>query len=197
MPGYSNEVTKNVDLLDQRAFELAKQEMERAQSIDQKAAGVIAAAIVLIPAGVLFATSIDSLHGGHGARVLWAVLLGVVMVLLLIALGCATISIIPRAYRIVIHVDVLKLWGTHRNLNRDPTTVRGELMEASIHAVGGARDKNRTKAVWLGWAFGFFAAAIVATVVLAVAVGIHAAEPAKAHASTGPATRTRHPKPVA
>lgn len=178
---YSNDIRDNVDHLEQRAQDAAQQEMERATTLDQKSAGLFAGALVMIAAGIAFVANLDGIHVGSGAKTLWAILLILALALALISLGLATAAIIPRAYRVVIHIDELSRWPTPRFLDRDPTTVRGELMMASLGAVEEARPINKTKGNFLGFAFGFFAAAVLATVILASAVALRLAERSKDH----------------
>jgi sterol desaturase/sphingolipid hydroxylase (fatty acid hydroxylase superfamily) len=178
---FNDEIRANVDLLEQRARDAAQQEMDRSQTLDQKTAGLIAAALVLLAAGVAFASQINGVHVGGGARTLWAVIVVVTLILLLTSLVVATAAITPQAYRVVIHINVLDRWPTSRHLDRDPTRVRGELMQASIGAVRAARPINKKKADRLGVAFGFFAAAIVSIVILGSAVAIRLAESPEHH----------------
>lgn len=178
---YSDDIRGNVDHLEQRAQDAAQQEMERATTLDQKSAGLFAGALVVIAAGIAFVANLDGIHVGSGAKTLWAILLIVALVLALISLGLATAAMIPRAYRVVIHIDALTRWPTPRFLDRDPTSVRGELMMASLGAVEEARPINKTKGNFLGLAFGFFAAAMLATVILTSAVALRLAEEPKHH----------------
>lgn len=185
---FSDEIRANVELLEQRSRDAAQQEMDRSQTLDQKSAGLIAAALVLVAAGVAFASQLNGVHVGSGARALWATIIVVTLVLLLASLGYATAAIRPQAYRVVIHINVLDRWPTSRHLARDPTRVRGELMQANIGAVRAARPINKRKADHLGVAFGFFAAAVVSIVILGSAVAVRLAESPKHHVS-----RRQHP----
>jgi hypothetical protein len=180
---FKPDVRANVDLLEPRARNIAQQEMDRSQALDQKTAGLIAAALVLVAAGVAFASRIADLHAGPGARTLWAVIIGTALILLLVSLGFATSAIRPQAFRTVIHLDELDRWATPRFLERAPTQVRGELMQAHVAAVRAARSINKRKGDRLAAAFGFFAAAIIATVVLGLAVAIRLAENPHHHVS--------------
>ncbi|MGB0094849.1 MAG: hypothetical protein WBP81_20235 [Solirubrobacteraceae bacterium] len=179
-------IRANVDLLEPRAKDIAQQEVDRSQALDQKTAGLIAAALVLVVAGVAFASRIADLQAGSGARTLWVVIIGASLILLLVSLGFATAAIRPQAFRTVIHIDELDRWATPRFLDRAPTQVRGEIMRAHVAAVRAARSINKRKGDRLALAFGFFAAAIIATVVLGVAVAIRLAEPPHHHVSRGP-----------
>jgi len=172
---FNDNVRANVELLEARAREAALQEVDRATGIDQKATALIAAGLVLVAAGVAFATAIGSAHVGNGARLLWALLLVVALVLILAALGLATAAVRPRVFRIVLHMNVLNKWASTRYLDRDPTRVRGELMQGSVSAVREARKVNKTKADRLLAAFAFFAAAILAIVGLGSAVALRMA----------------------
>jgi hypothetical protein len=180
---FSEDISKNVELLEQRSRDAAQQEMDRSHTLDQKTAGLIAAALVLVAASVAFASRINDIHVGSGARMLWAVIVVVALVLLLASLGFATAAIRPQAYRVVIHIDELSRWPTSRFLDRDPIRVRGELMQASIGAVRNARPINKKKGDRLGIAFGFFVAAIIATVILGSAIVIRLVEVPKHHVS--------------
>ena len=177
--GFGEDISANVEFLEQRAQDAAQQEMDRSQTLDQKTAGLIAAALVLVAAGVAFASQITAVHVGAGARTLWAMIVVVTLVVLLASLAFATAAIWPQAYRVVIHINELDRWPTLRVLGREPTRVRGELMQASIGAVRAARPLNRKKADRLAVAFGFFAAAIVSIVILGSAVVIRLAEAPK------------------
>jgi hypothetical protein len=172
---FNDNVRANVELLETRAREAALQEVDRATGIDQKATALIAAGLVLVAAGVAFATGIGSAHAGTGARLLWALLLVAAFILLLAALGLATAAVRPRVFRIVLHMNVLNKWASTRYLDRDPTRVRGELMQGSVSAVREARKVNKKKADRLLAAFMFFAAAILAIVVLGAAVALRMA----------------------
>lgn len=174
---------KNVTFLQERACEAAQQEVDRGNSIDQKAAGLTAAALVLLAAGVAFVASIDGLHAGSGAKTLWAVLVILVLVLLLLSLGFATGSLWPRAYRIVIKLTEMERWPTPRYLDRSAMMIQGEMLRANLGAIREARPVNKKKADRLVWAFGFFSAAIVGIVILASAVVIRLAEPTHQHDS--------------
>ncbi len=178
---FSDDVCANVELLEQRSGDIAQQEMDRSQTLDQKSAGLIAAALVLVAAGVALASGISDIHVGSGARGLGAAIVVVALILLLASLGYATAAIRPQAYRVVIHIDELDRWPTPQVLDRDPTRVRGELMQANIAAVRNARPINKKKGDRLGIAFGFFAAAIIAIVILGSAVAVRLAETPKHH----------------
>jgi len=99
----------NTMALEERAREIAAQEVDRANGIDQKAAGLLAAGLALMAAGVAFAATIGSDHVGKGARILWAVLLMLTLVLLLISLVLAIAALRPRVFRIVLHIEVVRL----------------------------------------------------------------------------------------
>jgi hypothetical protein len=176
---FSDDIRTNVELLEQRAADAAKYEIDRMGTLDQKASGLIAAGLVLVAAGVAFATALATLPGGSGAHTFWAVLLVLTLVFLVASIACATYGSRPQPARIVIDMKVLESWATPKVLDRDPTLVRGELMQASVAAVGAARVINDKKGNWLGAAFGFFAAAIVATLFLGSAVAIRSAESSK------------------
>lgn len=184
---FNEAITKNVEVLEQRARAIAQDEMSRAQALDQKTAGLIAAALVLVAAAVAFASHLNEIPAGAGARTLWGVLIVVVLVLLLASLGFATAVMHPQPFRVAIHKDELDKWATPRFLDRDPIRVLGELMQASVSAIGEAREVNRTKGDRLAVAVRCFAAAVIATVALGSAVGVHLAT-TKAHE-----TRRRHP----
>jgi hypothetical protein len=159
-------------MLEERAREIAAQEVDRANGIDQKAAGLMAAGLVLLAAGVAFATAIGGVQVGQGARNLWAGLLIVTLILILISLGFAISALKPRVFRIVLHMNELQKWPTVGYLDQDPTLVTGTLLTASVEATREARVTNTTKADRLAWAFRLFAAAVVAIVILAGAVAI-------------------------
>jgi hypothetical protein len=108
----NDNVRANVELLEARAREAALQEVDRATGIDQKATALITAGLVLVAAGVAFATAIGSAHAGNGARLLWAPLLVAALVLSLAALGLATAAVRPRVFRIVLHMNVLNKWAS-------------------------------------------------------------------------------------
>jgi hypothetical protein len=99
--------------LEERTGQIAQQETDRAQALDQKAAGLIAAALVLVAAGMAFASTTAGLHAGSGARAAWAALTVAVMLLLLGSLGFATAALWPQAFRGVIHLNVIAQWATH------------------------------------------------------------------------------------
>jgi hypothetical protein len=185
---FSDDICANVELLEQRSADIAQQEMDRSQTLDQKSAGLIAAALVLVAASVALASSIGDIHVGTGARGLWAAIVVVALILLLASLGYATAAIRPQAYRVVIHIDELDRWPTPQVLDRDPTRVRGELMQANIAAVRNARPINKKKGDRLGIAFGFFAAAIISIVILGSAIAVRLAETPRHHVP-----RRRHP----
>jgi heme/copper-type cytochrome/quinol oxidase subunit 4 len=186
---YSEDIRANVEFLEQRARDEARQEIDRAQTLDQKAAGLIATSIVLTAAAVALSGRLQELHAGAGARTFWAVLVVLTLVLLLTSLGFATGSVRPQAYRTVLDLKEFDRWPTRGFLVQDRTFVRGEQMRGSIAAVHGARSKNKKKGDRLAAAFGFFAAAIVSIVVLGSAVTIRLAESHAHHAHRGlPAT---------
>jgi Protein of unknown function (DUF819) len=135
---FNEAITKNVEVLEQRARTIAQDEMSRAQALDQKTAGLIAAALVLVAAAVAFASHLNEISAGTGARTLWGVLIVVVLLLLLASLAFATAVMHPQPFRVAIHKDELDRWATPRFLDRDPTRVLGELMQASV---SGAEDR--------------------------------------------------------
>lgn len=177
---FSDDIRTNVEFLEQRSRDAAQQEMDRSQTLDQKTAGLIAAALVLVAAGVAFASQISGIHVGSGARTLWAVIV-------VVTLSCCS----PRSHlrplrygrRPIGSSSILDRWPTSRFLDRDPTRVRGELMQASIGAVREARPINKKKGNLLAVAFGFFGAAIVSIVILGSVVAIRLAEAPKHHVS--------------
>jgi len=148
-------------------------------TLDQKASGLIAAGLVLVAAGVAFATALATLPGGSGAHTLWAALVVLTLIFLVVSIACATYASRPQPARIVIDMKVLDAWATPSVLDQDPTFVRGELMQANVAAVGAARVINAKKGKWLTAAFSLFAAAIVATLFLGSAVAIRSAESSK------------------
>jgi hypothetical protein len=174
-PSFTADVRGNVELLEQRAADAAQHEIDRMGTLETKASGLIAAGLVLVGAGVAFAAALTGIHGGSGAHELWAILLVVALILLFASIVSATYASRPQPARIVIDIEELTKWATPRFLDRDPTRVRGELMQAAIAAVGAARAINSRKGHWLTAAFGFFGAAMVATVVLGSAVAVHSA----------------------
>jgi hypothetical protein len=182
---YSPHITANVEFLEQRARDEAQKEMDRSRSLDQKAAGLIAAALVLVAAGVAFASHMSELHAGADARRWWGIVFVVSEVLLLASLAVATAAIRPKTYKIVISTQELEKWNTSRRLDRDPTTIRGEMMQGSIAAVRDARPINDQKGRELGVAFGVFAAAIVSIVTLSSAVAIRLTQVSKHNATQG------------
>jgi hypothetical protein len=178
---YSQDVATNVEFLEEKARGAAAEEMERATNLDQKSAGMIAADLVLVVAAVTFATQIDGVHVGHSAKTLWVAILILVMASLLASLAFATLALRPRMYRVAIHMHELDRWPRPSFLERDPTLVRGEQLRAAITLVREARPVNKDKAEQLGMAFRFFAAAVVATVVLGSAVGVRLADSSNHH----------------
>jgi hypothetical protein len=178
---FSNDICANIEHLERRSADIAQQEMDRSQTLDQKSAGLIAAALVLVAASVALASSIGDIHVGTGARGLWAAIVVVALILLLASLGYATAAIRPQAYRVVIHIDELDRWPTPQVLDRNPTRVRGELMQANIAAVRNARPINKKKGDRLGIAFGFFAAAIISIVILGSTIAVRLAETPRHH----------------
>jgi hypothetical protein len=193
---FSKEVEANVIFLEERARDAAQQETERSAALDQKTAGLIAAGLVLLAAGVAFIANLDELHVGHGAKVLWTVLIVAALVLLLASLIAGTWAIWPQTYKNVIHMDVLNEWPLISFLDRDPTTVRGEMMRAGVAATREARPINKKKAIRLTVAFSFFGTAIVCIVILAsaVAVRLAAQTPNNTHQEIHAPKRRHHPK---
>ena len=61
---FSDRIRTNVAFLEQRSRDAAQQEMDRSQTLDQKTAGLIAAALVLVAAGVAFARAISDIPRG-------------------------------------------------------------------------------------------------------------------------------------
>jgi membrane protein YdbS with pleckstrin-like domain len=86
---------------------IAEDEMSRAQPLDQKTAGLIAAALVLVAAAVAFASHLNEVSASTGARTLWGALIVVLLVLLLAYLAFATAVIHPQPFRVTIHEDEL------------------------------------------------------------------------------------------
>lgn len=166
----------NTTALEERAREIAAQEVDRANGIDQKAAGLLAAGLALMAAGVAFAATIGSDHVGKGARILWAALLMLTLVLLLSSLVFAIAALRPRVFRIVLHIEEIEEWPTVGYLDQDPTMVQGTLLLGSIEATKEARKVNKDKGDRLVNAFRVFAAAVVAIVILAGAVAIRMTE---------------------
>jgi hypothetical protein len=185
---FSADISANVELLEGQAVGSAQQEIDRMNMLDQKASGLIAAGLVLVAAGVAFATGLDGLRGGSEAHSHWAMLLVFTLACLFISIACATYASRPQPAHIVIDMKELERWGTSAFLDRNPTIVRGELMQAGVAAVGAARVINAKKGNWLRAAFASFGVAIIATVVLGSAVAIRAAESPKQKCS--PTTKT-------
>jgi hypothetical protein len=173
---YSDQITTNVEILEARARTLEQQEIDRSRAIDQKTATLMAASLVLLGAGVAFASRLGDIDVGTGARTLWAVLIVIAMVALLATLGLASAAIRPQTIHTAIHIDELATWSTPRALDRDPTDVRGELMMASVDAVREARTANTYKSKNLHRAFLAFAGALAATLMLGAALAIRATE---------------------
>ncbi|MGO9761397.1 MAG: hypothetical protein ACLP1Q_09100 [Solirubrobacteraceae bacterium] len=187
---YSKEVEANVAFLEERAREAAQHESERSSALDQKTAGLIAAALVLLAAGVAFIANLDERHVGHGAKTFWTVLIVAVLVLLLASLIAGTWAISPRSYKSV-HMDELNRWPLLSFLDRDPTAVRGEMLRAGVAITREARPINETKANRLTGACVLFGTAIVCIVVLASAVAIRLSD--QPHHKTHVIER-RHPE---
>ncbi len=72
---FNEAITKNVEVLEPRARALTQDEISRAQALDQKTPSLIAAALVLVAAGVAFASHLNEVSAGTGARTLWGVLI--------------------------------------------------------------------------------------------------------------------------
>jgi hypothetical protein len=172
----SQNLRANTATLDERAREIATQEVDRANGIDQKGAGLLAVGLALLAAGVAFASTIGTSDVGQGARILWAVLLMLTLLLILVSLGFAIAAVKPRVFRIALHIEELEQWPTVGYLDVDPTLVEGSLLLGSIDAIKAARSTNRIKADRLNWAFRVFAAAVVAIVILAGAVATRMTE---------------------
>jgi hypothetical protein len=172
----SQNLRANTATLDERAREIATQEVDRANGIDQKGAGFLAVGLALLAAGVAFASTIGASDVGQGARILWAVLLMLALLLILVSLGLAIAAVKPRVFRIALHIEELEQWPTVGYLDMDPTLVEGSLLLGSIDAIKAARSTNRIKADRLNWAFRVFAAAVVAIVILAGAVATRMTE---------------------
>jgi hypothetical protein len=188
--GFSKDVDANVAFLEECAREAAQHESERSSALDQKTAGLIAAALVLLAAGVAFIADLGELHAGHGAKMFWAVLIVVALVLLLASLIAGTWAIWPRTYKSV-HMDVMNRWPLLSFLDRDPTVVRGEMLRAGVAATREARPINERKANRLIGACAFFGTAIVCIVALASSVAIRLST--QPHHETH-AIERRHPK---
>ena len=176
MAGFSDNVTKNVAFLGDRAREMAADESDRSKVLDTKAAGVVAASVALTGAGASFAARLSELEGGSGAKLLWAVELGAALLFLLLAGGFAVWALAPKAVRTAIHIDELRRWDTPRVLEDDPTLVEGSHLRASVHSVGHARTVNNIKAGRLRWASLGLGAGLASIVVLAVSLAAHAVE---------------------
>ncbi|HYM67791.1 MAG TPA: hypothetical protein VEW68_10900, partial [Patescibacteria group bacterium] len=172
---YAQEVLDNVEFLGARAREIVDQEVDRARALDAKAAGLIASSLAGLAGGITFATNLAGLHAGQGAKVLWSSSLVLGLILLLPAGGFAVRAILPQAVRIAVHVDELKHWITPRVLERDPTSIKGELMYGSVIGIEYARRFNAAKASRLNRAFYAFAAALSCIVVCGISVAIHPA----------------------
>jgi hypothetical protein len=175
---YNDNIKANVAFMEQRARDAAQQEMERSSSLDQKTAGLIAAGLVLLAAGVAFIGNLEQIHVGEGAKTYWVALVVLTLVLLLGSLSWGTAAIWPQAYRVVLAVSELDRWARPSFLSRDPTTVQGEMMRGSITAARNARPVNLKKANRLKVAFWMFGTGILCIVVLAASVAIRlASEP--------------------
>ena len=170
------QIEPNVRFLGERAREIVEQEVDRSRGLDQKAAGLIAAGLAGLAAGFTFALKLSELHGGSGAKILWAIALVGSLVLLLPALGFAVRAILPQAFRIAVAVDEMKTWVTPRFLETEPLDVGGELLFGSVIATEDARRINDAKARRLTRAFYFFAAALLCVIACGIAVAVHAAE---------------------
>jgi hypothetical protein len=168
-------IEQNVRFLGERAREIVDQEVDRARGLDTKAAGLIAASLAGLVGGITFAAKLSELHGGTGAKTLWAVSLVLGLVLLIPALGLAVRAILPQAFRIAVAVEEMRRWVTPRFLGQEPTDVEGELLYGSVIATGDARAINEAKAERLSKAFYCFAAALLCVVMCGSAVAIHAA----------------------
>lgn len=173
---FTEEITANVEFLGGRARELVNAEIDRARGLDTKAGGLLAANLALLVAGMTVATKLPDLEGGHGAKVLWAATLGAGLGLLLCTLGLAVAALVPRAFRVEVHIDELERWTTPRVLDRAPTKTRGELLAGDVAAVKKSRAVNHTKGKRLTWAFVVFSAALVCIVASTFSVAIHAAK---------------------
>ncbi len=170
----SPEIERNVRFVGDRAREIVEQEVDRARSLDTKA-GLIAASLAGLAGGFTLVPKLTELHGGSGAKTLWAAMLVLGLVLLLPALGFAVRAILPQAFRIAVAVDEMKTWVTPRFLEREPLDVEGELLYGSVIATEDTRTINKAKVARLTVAFYFFSAALLCVVACGSAVAVHAA----------------------
>lgn len=171
---YSQNVIENVQFLGDEAAGLADQEIERARGLDTKAAALIAGSLVIVAAGATFASTLAGLHGGSGAKALWAVEFGLALILVMVAGLFGVLAMRPRAFRTAIAYHELQGWVTPAWLDEDPTYVRGKILRANVQSVGHARDQNDAKSRWLAASFNVFALALVCIVALSVSIAVHA-----------------------
>ena len=175
MAPYSDNVAANVEFLGDRARGLADQEMERARSLDTKAAGIVAASVALSGAGAAFVTRLAEVDAGSGARTLWAIELIAALVAAILAGGLAAWAIAPRVSRSSVHFREIKTWETPRVLEADPVFNQGKLLRAALHSVGLSRDVNRRKAQRLKRSSLALAVALASVVSLTISVAVHMA----------------------
>jgi hypothetical protein len=183
MAPYSDNVVANLDFLGDRAREMVDQEMDRARSLDTKAAAIIAASVALGAAGTALVTRLAELDAGADAKTLWAVELIAALVAALLAGGLAVRSIAPRVSRSSVHFREMKTWETPRVLEADPVFNQGKLLRAAVHSVGLSRDVNRLKAKRLKRSSLALALALASVVLLTVSVAVHDASYSAARGS--------------
>jgi hypothetical protein len=172
---FQPEIQENAEFLGERAREIVDQEIDRARSLDTKAAGLVAASLAGLGVALALATKLPDLRGGQGAKSLWAATLVIALVLLVPAAAFAVQAILPQAFRIAVHVNEMRRWITPRVLERDPTQIKGELLAGSVVATEDARAINAAKARRLTRAFYALAAAVLCIVACGASIAIHAA----------------------
>jgi len=173
MSDYSEHLRTNTSHLGERADALNAQEVERSRGLDNKASGLLAVAVVLLAAAAGFAAQMP--EGGEGARALWTIEVGVTLLFLIAAGAYAVSAIAPQSAYARIHLDELTLWGTEEYLDRDPTVVRGALLNADLESVRLSRGVNARKASRLRRATLLLGGALTSIVALTMSLAVHSA----------------------
>lgn len=184
MPDYSQNVVTNTEFFGERAREVVEQEIDRAKSLDTKAAAVIAASVALTGACGVFVLNLAELEGaGSGARTLWAAEIGLSLIALLVAGGLAVWAIAPMVVRSQVVYHELERWTTPSVLETEPTLNKGTLVNASLHSIGISRTANKKKTDRLLWSSIAFGVALAAIVAMVISVAVHSIESPPTQAS--------------
>lgn len=180
-----NVVNDTVDELLTVVREFLKDEEQRAASLNARGSGLTGFVGVILS----IAAAVGAVGGGSGStlhhttRVVVGILVAVALVLLIAAVIAVVVNVLRPTEGFTVHMDEINRYPTFGYISRERVSIQGDLMKGYITALVRDRERNDSKAKWLGRSY-----ALVCVGLLLVALAGTAATLDRYVAQNPPAT---------